>query len=75
MKHIVKVAVITALIVTSYMSFILAIVNVGFNKNFILIWLTNWLTAFLLAIPSLLIIAPFIKKKLKKSINTSHKNQ
>lgn len=65
MKYKVKVAVITALIVTSYMSFLLVVVNTGFVKNFILVWFTNWLIAFLLATPSLLFIAPLIKKKVK----------
>jgi hypothetical protein len=66
MKNKVKAAILTAFIVTSYISFTLVYVNYGFNKNFVLIWLRSWLTAFIIAIPSLLFIAPIIKKLLRK---------
>lgn len=66
MKNKVKAAILTAFIVTSYISFTLVYVNYGFNKNFVLIWLRSWLTAFIIAIPSLLFIAPIIKKMLRK---------
>lgn len=66
MKAKVKVAILTAFIVTSYMSLILVLVNIGFTKNFVLIWLRSWFTAFIIATPSLLFIAPIIKKNIKK---------
>lgn len=62
----VKIAILTAFTVTSYMSFILVLVNIGFTNNFILIWLRSWFTAFIIATPSLLFIAPIIKKYISK---------
>jgi hypothetical protein len=65
-KSNLKFAVITGLVVTSYISFILVAVNAGFNNNFIFIWLRSWSIAFILAFPSLLFVAPFIQKKLNR---------
>lgn len=65
-KAKIKLAILTALIVTSYMSFILVLLNIGLTKNFTFIWLRSWLTAFIIATPSLLFIAPLIKKYTKK---------
>jgi hypothetical protein len=64
-KTQVKFALITAIVVTSYITFTLVAVNLGFVKNFMMIWLRSWFIAFLLALPSLLFVAPFIRKKLE----------
>ena len=55
-----------AFVVTSYISFALVALNVGFSGDFLLIWLRSWLLAFLLVIPSLLFVAPSIKRSLAK---------
>jgi hypothetical protein len=65
-KSSLKFAVITGIVVTSYITFTLVAVNIGFINNFIFIWLRSWLIAFLLAVPSLLFVAPFIRKSLNK---------
>lgn len=59
-------AIITAIIVTSYITFTLVVLNIGFVKNFLFIWLRSWLIAFLLALPSLLFVAPYIRKKINE---------
>ena len=59
-----KFAVVTGIIVTSYITFTLVAVNIGFKSDFIYIWLRSWLIAFLLAVPSLLFVAPIIRKKI-----------
>ena len=64
-KSTLKFASVTGLVVTSYITFTLVAVNIGFVNNFISIWLRSWLIAFLLAVPSLLFITPFIREKLK----------
>lgn len=61
-----KLSIITALIVTSYMTFIIIAVNIGFVYNFLFIWLRSWLIAFVIATPSIHIIAPYIKEKANK---------
>jgi hypothetical protein len=59
-----KFALITGLVVTSYITFTLVAVNVGFKNDFIFKWFRSWLIAYMLAVPSLLFVAPFIRKKL-----------
>ncbi|MDX2173876.1 MAG: DUF2798 domain-containing protein [Bacteroidota bacterium] len=63
-KSTLKFALITGLIVTSYISFTLVAVNAGFTNKFVFIWLRSWLIAYMLVIPSLLFVVPFIRKKL-----------
>ena len=55
---------IIAFVVTCYISFFLVALNTGFTKEFLAIWMRSWLIAFLLAIPSLLFVAPSIKQSL-----------
>jgi len=59
-----KFALITGLVVTSYITFTLVAVNVGFKNDFIFKWVRSWLIAYMLVVPSLLFVAPFIRKKL-----------
>jgi hypothetical protein len=61
-----KFVLITAIVVTSYITFTLVAVNVGFVQNFLFIWLRSWLIAFLLAVPSLMFVVPYVKSKLEK---------
>lgn len=59
-----KLSIVTALIVTSYMTFIIVAVNIGFVSNFVLMWLRSWFIAFLIATPSIHCIAPYIKGRI-----------
>lgn len=59
-----KTTCLTALIITSYITFCLVAINIGFVADFIWLWLRSWLIAFALALPSLLFLAPFIRKLL-----------
>ena len=59
-----KFALITGLVVISYVTFTLVAVNVGFKNDFIFKWVRSWLIAYMLVVPSLLFVAPFIRKKL-----------
>ncbi len=62
MKHKIVFALIMGIITTCIISFTLVAVNVGFGPSFIKIWLRSWLLAYVIVIPSLLIIAPKIQK-------------
>lgn len=57
-------ALITGLIITSYVTFTIVAANAGFKDQFLLIWLRSWLIAYSLVVPSLLFVAPLIRKKL-----------
>jgi|GEM_PF-1421388 len=60
-SHRYTVVGIIAIVVTSYISFFLVALNAGFTENFVAVWLRSWSIAFLLAVPSLLFVAPRIK--------------
>ena len=60
-----KFVLVMALVVTSYISFILVLINAGLKEGFLLLWLRSWCIAYILAVPSLIFIPPFIKRKLK----------
>jgi hypothetical protein len=62
MKHKIAFALIMGIITTCIISFTLVAVNIGFGASFIKIWLRSWLIAYIIVIPSLLIIAPKIQK-------------
>ena len=60
-----KFALVTGLLVTSYITFTLVSINLGFTRNFVFVWLRSWLIAYILAVPSLLFVGPFIRRKLE----------
>jgi Protein of unknown function (DUF2798) len=61
-----KFALVTGMVITSYITFTLVAVNTGFENGFLFRWFRSWLIAYILAIPSLLFVAPFIKRKLNQ---------
>ncbi|WP_394883190.1 DUF2798 domain-containing protein [Gaetbulibacter sp. M235] len=65
LKHSAFLAIFT----TSYITFTIIAVNIGFVYNFIFIWLRSWLIAIFLSLPSLLFITPVIEKHIKNKIN------
>jgi len=64
-KSNLKFAFVMGLLVTSYVTFTLVAVNVGFVPNFLFLWFRSWLIAFLLVTFSLLYVAPVVRKKIK----------
>gem|GEM_PF-1672703 len=65
-KSDLKFAIVYGLLVTSYISFTIAFVNIGFTSSFIFTWLRNWSKAFILIVPSLLFISPIVRKIIEK---------
>ena len=63
-KNGLKLAMVSALIVTSYVTFTLVVFNLGFTDGFLVKWLFNWIIAYVLVVPSLLFVAPVIKRVL-----------
>mgnify|MGYP002381339450 CR=1 FL=1 len=62
----IKIAFLTGLIVTCYVTLILVSINVNVGNQFILKWLQSWMIAYILVVPSLIFVAPYIRKKLEK---------
>jgi hypothetical protein len=61
MKNRIAFAMIMGVITTGIISFTLIAVNIGFTNNFLKTWLRSWGLAYLVAIPAILIIAPFVQ--------------
>jgi hypothetical protein len=57
-----KFAIIMSFITTFFVSIVIVFVNIGFNENFVFIWLRTWLIAFVLVACSILFLAPKIRK-------------
>ena len=51
-----------ALLMSCLMSFVVTTVNVGFVNNLILIWLKAWGIAFSVAFPTIIVVAPIVRK-------------
>lgn len=61
MKQKLAFALIMGLITTAIVSFVIIAVNIGFGENFLGAWLRSWSIAYVLAVLSMLLIAPRIQ--------------
>lgn len=60
------VALINAFCMSTLMSFVMCIINVGFGNHFIEAWLKGWIIAFAVAFPLSYILPPRIQKLVDK---------
>ena len=51
-----------ALLMSCLMSFVVSIFNVGFVNNILIIWLKAWVFSFIVAFPTVLVVAPIVRK-------------
>jgi hypothetical protein len=68
MKQKIAFALIMGVITTGIISFSLISINIGFNDNFLKIWLKSWGMAYVIVIPAILIIGPRVQKIIDKRI-------
>jgi len=61
MKQKIAFALIMGIITTGIISFTLISVNIGFSDAFFRIWLRSWAMAYLVVIPAILVIGPFVQ--------------
>ncbi|MES2575259.1 MAG: DUF2798 domain-containing protein [Bacteroidota bacterium] len=62
MKQKIIFALIMGIITTGIISFTLITVNLGWANQHLTIWLKSWMIAYLIVIPAILIISPFVEK-------------
>ncbi len=62
LKRKISFALIMALFTTGLISFTVLTVNLGFVNLFFQIWVKSWVIAYLIAVPSILILGPQIEK-------------
>lgn len=51
-----------ALLMSSIMSFIISIFNIGIVNGIFFIWLKAWALAFIIAFPTIILITPLVRK-------------
>jgi len=61
MKQKLAFALTMGLITTAIISFVLIAINVGFGDKFLIAWLRSWAISYVLAVFSMLVIAPRIQ--------------
>jgi hypothetical protein len=61
MKQKLTFALIMGLITTAIVSFVIILINVGVNHKFLITWIRSWSVAYVLAVSSMLLIAPRIQ--------------
>lgn len=51
-----------ALLMSCLMSFVITLFNMGFAENLLSLWLQAWSFAFVVAFPTVIVVAPLVKK-------------
>ena len=51
-----------ALIMSCCMSLVISLFNVGFVNNFLYIWLKSWGFAFIVGLPTFILVSPVVRK-------------
>ena len=66
-----------ALLMSCIMSFVITLFNVGFIENVMFIWLKAWAFAFVVAFPTINVVAPIVNKLVSLVIiqSTPHEEQ
>ncbi|PJJ09004.1 uncharacterized protein DUF2798 [Flavobacterium sp. 1] len=62
MKEKIAFALIMGIVTTGIISFTLITINLGWAHLHLAVWLKSWLVAYLIVIPAILIISPFVEK-------------
>lgn len=60
-----------ALIMSFLMSGVISVINLGVPDNFLTIWFHAWWSAFVIAFPIVLFVAPMVRKITAKLIRTA----
>jgi hypothetical protein len=69
MKNKIAFALVMGVITTGIISFTLISINLGFGEHFLRIWLKSWGMAYIVVIPAILIIAPWVQKMVDNFFN------
>lgn len=55
-------AFVMALMMSCIMSFVISVFNMGFHANIVHIWLKAWGFAFVVAFPTIILVAPVVQR-------------
>ena len=60
-SHLLQISIVSFMM-SCVMSFCITLLNIGFPDGFFAIWLRAWITAWAIALPTLMTIFPFVRK-------------
>lgn len=75
MKQKLAFALLMGIITTGLISFTLVSVNIGYGASFPRIWLRSWGLAYLVVIPAILVIGPFVQGIVDRLFKEEKKEQ
>ncbi len=75
MKQKIAFALIMGIITTGIISFTLVSINIGYTPAFLKIWLRSWFVAYLVVIPAILVIGPFVQSLVDRLFKEGKKEQ
>ncbi len=55
-------AILMALILPFFMTFVVSVVNLGLSERFVATWMRTWFIASVAAFPLILVLAPLIRR-------------
>jgi len=64
-------SLIMGVITTGVITFTLIVVNFGFNSQFLYVWIKSWLIAYIVVIPIILIVSPFLQAAINSYYDSS----
>lgn len=56
------------IVTTGIVSFVLIALNLGFSGRFVTVWLRSWGVSYIIAIPAILVIGPWLQAKIDRLI-------
>ena len=62
MKHRIASALIMGLLTTGIITFVLVIINIGFNERFIINWCRSWVMAYVIIVPLIFVAGPKVQQ-------------
>jgi uncharacterized protein YqhQ len=75
MKKKIAFAMIMGVVTTGIISFSLIAFNLGFTPNFAAVWLRSWVTAYVIVIPCILMIAPKVEQMVEFMFRQTNNNK
>lgn len=68
MKRKIAFALLMGVVTTGIISFTLLAFNLGFSAGFVGTWLRSWAIAYVIVIPAILLIGPFLQVRIDQFI-------
>ena len=68
LKRKIAFALSMGIVTTGIISFAILALNLGFSRQFVLVWLRSWGIAYVLVIPAILAIGPWLQARIDRLI-------